>query len=177
MGKIISDIEVNKTLDDKGNIKERRISKREVTIENGEPSYIKLYTKVWMEFYGVPSAYKELFIALAMNMTACDSDDLEHSQLVNTCKPYDDIYMKACGWSSKDSLKKGLNALCACNAIKRVARGVYQINPSFAAKGKWLDGKDGDTAFSGVKKFVATFDFINGSMTTDVTYADEDEEL
>lgn len=175
MGKILSDVEVKQTMDGKGNIKERRVSQREVTIENGEPSYIKLYTRMWMEFYGVPGAYKDLFIALAMNMTACNCDDLEHSQLVNTCKPYDEQYMKLCGWTSKESLKKGLNALCACSAIRRVARGVYQINPSFAAKGKWLDAKDGETAFSGVKRFVAKFDFMNGGVTTDVTYSDDEE--
>ena len=71
MGKVLSDVEVKQTVDSKGNVKERRISKHEVTIENGEPSYIKLYTKMWMEFYGVPNAYKELFIALAMNMSVC----------------------------------------------------------------------------------------------------------
>ena len=51
MGKVLSDVEVKQTVDSKGNVKERRISKHEVTIENGEPSYIKLYTKMWMEFY------------------------------------------------------------------------------------------------------------------------------
>lgn len=175
MSKILSDVEVKQTLDGKGNIKEKRVSQREVTIENGEPSYIKLYANMWMEFYNVPSAYKDLFIALAMNMSPCVSDDLEHSQLVNTGKPYDELYMTSCGWKSKDSLKKGLAALCNCNAIRRINRGVYQINPSFAAKGKWLDGKDGNTAYSGVKRFVAKFDFTDGSVTTDVTYSEDDE--
>ena len=65
--------------------------------------------------------------------------------------------------------------MCNCNAIRRINRGVYQINPSFAAKGKWLDGKDGNTSYSGVKRFVAKFDFTDGSVTTDVTYSEDEE--
>lgn len=177
MGKIFSETEVTKTTDGNGQVKEHRISKHERFIENGEPAYIKLYTNMWMSFYDVPSAYKELFLEMASRMSPCDSVDLAHSQLVNTGKPYDDIYMNACGWKSKDSLKKGLNALCFCGAIKRVARGVYQINPSYAAKGKWLDGKDGNTAYSGVKEFVARVDFISGIIKTDLTYVEDEEDL
>ena len=70
-------------------------------------------------------------------MDYCDSDDLAHSQLVITGEPYRDEILEIMGWSDRDSLQKGLRALCECNAIRKVSRGCYQINPRFASKGQW----------------------------------------
>lgn len=86
----------------------------------------------------LPAAYRFLFFILAARMGYCDSDDLAHSQLVHTGKPYRDEIMEIMGWTNRDSLQKGLRALCECNAIRYVSRGCYQINPRFASKGQWL---------------------------------------
>lgn len=86
----------------------------------------------------LPAAYRFLFFILAARMCYCDSDDLAHSQLVHTGEPYRDEIMEIMGWTNRDSLQKGLRALCECNAIRYVSRGCYQINPRFASKGQWL---------------------------------------
>ena len=85
----------------------------------------------------LPAAYRFLFFILAARMGYCDSDDLAHSQLVITGEPYRDEILEIMGWSDRDSLQKGLRALCECNAIRKVSRGCYQINPRFASKGQW----------------------------------------
>lgn len=85
----------------------------------------------------LPAAYRFLFFVLAARMDYCDSDDLAHSQLVITGEPYRDEILEIMGWSDRDSLQKGLRALCECNAIRKVSRGCYQINPRFASKGQW----------------------------------------
>jgi hypothetical protein len=128
-----------------------------------------------MGMFDIPDAYKTLFLALAQNMSACDSADLEHSQMVFTGGPFSDHYMRLCGWKSKDALKKGLRVLCNCNAIRRVSRGVYQVNPTFAAKGCWLDGKGNETAFSGIKRFVTEYDWVNGTVKTIITHNDPEQ--
>jgi hypothetical protein len=175
MGDILKDIQFSQTVDANGNVTTSSKS-RLVSIEKGEPPYIKLYYKAWMGIYDVPDAYKTLFLTMAKNMSPCICDDLDHSQLVNTAGIYTDIYLRACHWTSKDSLKKGLKALCDCNAIIRVGRGVYQVNPTFAAKGKWLNGKVDATAFSGVREFTTSFDWANGTMQTTITTSADDDD-
>ncbi len=70
-------------------------------------------------------------------MGYCENKDLEHSQLVMTGEPYREEIMEIMGWGDRDSLQKGLRALCECNAIRKVSRGCYQVNPRFASKGQW----------------------------------------
>ena len=86
----------------------------------------------------LPAAYRFLFVVLAARMGYCDKDDLEHSQLVMTGEPFATEIRDIMGWGNRDSLLKGLRALCECNAIRKVSRGCYQINPRFASKGQWL---------------------------------------
>lgn len=104
-----------------------------------EPDYIKLYTEAWSGKSGnpIPVGYRPLFLELVTRMSYCEADDHEHSQLVATGGIYQNDIMKALGLTNRDSLQKGLKALCDCNAIRRVQRGTYQINPKYAAKGQW----------------------------------------
>ena len=90
---------------------------------NTEPDYIKLYTKMWAEFNGIPVPYRDLFLELVTRMTYCNSRDLENSQLVNTGRPWSDSIMAALGWKQR-MYQKGLRALCDCGAIRQVSRGV-----------------------------------------------------
>lgn len=140
-----------------------------------EPEYIKLYTDMWCRFNDVPEAYVRLFLSMVVRMSYCDANDLEHSQLVNTGKPWSDMLLKECGWKSPSSLKKGLQALCNCNAIRRISRGVYQINPNFAGKGLWKYNpklKQG-----GIADLVATFDFKNKTVDTKIVWGADEEYL
>ena len=123
--------------DEKGNVTEQTTIKETSFDKVQEPDYIKIYTNMWCEFKSVPVQYRNLFLALALRMSYCNKNDLEHSQLVYTGKPFSDELMKECGWTSYDSLMKGLKALCKSGAIKKIARGVYQINPEYAGRGGW----------------------------------------
>lgn len=122
-----------KVISEKTTLKTKRI------IKSREPDYIKLYIDTWQEGdkNKIPVSCRLLFLELATRMGYCDADDFKHSQLVTTGAPYQDDIMKALGWTNRDSLQKGLRALCDCNAIRCVSRGTYQVNPRYAAKGQW----------------------------------------
>lgn len=156
------------TDEDGKKIKEEKSVNTWSVTKTGEPDFIKLYPEAWMPkkktlakgesptgkktatvrgksaadeedtaHLTLPAVYRFLFIVLAARMGYCDCDDLKHSQLVMTGEPFATEIRDIMGWS-RDSLMKGLRALCECNAIRKVSRGCYQINPRFASKGQWL---------------------------------------
>lgn len=174
---ITQQIEERITVDAEGNETKTTLKTSRKQGRSTEPDYIKLYTKMWCEFNSIPDAYSKLFLALASRMSYCNTNDLENSQLVNTCKPWSEGILKECGWNSDVSLKKGLQALCKSGAIKKVGRGVYQINPSYAGRGTWQ--YDPKLNRGGVEDLVATFRFSTGEVTTDIVWADDgsDSEL
>jgi len=152
----------------KQTIKETSFSK------DREPDYIKIYTKMWCEFKGVPLSYRHLFLALVMRMSYCNSYDLEKSQLVNTCQPWANALMEECGWTSYDSLMKGLKALTNCGAIRKVGRGIYQINPNYAGRGSWKYNPS--LGQGGIKDLVAQFNFRTNEVETKIVWADDGED-
>lgn len=140
---------------------------------NDEPDYIKLYTKMWCEFNDIPMAYRELFLQLVTRMTYCNSADLGNSQLVNTGKPWSDSIMTALGWK-KSMYMKGLSELCKHNAIRKVGRGVYQINPQYAGRGEWKYNPRLERG--GVEDLVAKFNFKDKSVDTKIVWADDGDD-
>lgn len=165
MPKILTDTKTETKILKDGT-KTEHTEKHDVEITSGEPAYIKLYMDNWMmkdsDTYGgsngIPQRYRLLFLELAMHMSPCDYTDLEQSQIVNVYGKHKKIYMDAMGWKNDSSLKQGLKALCNCEAIRRVDRGIYQINPSYAAKGKWLNARaDKNPVFSGLKKLAESY--------------------
>lgn len=162
--------EVHTVEDSDGNI---TVDTKETVVQAlQEPDYIKLYTNMWCEFKDIPVAYRNLFLELVMRMTYCNSTDLEHSQLVNTGKPWNEEIMQKLGWKS-NMYQKGLKLLCDFGAIKKVNRGVYQINPQFAGKGAWKYNPKLNQG--GVKDLVATFNFREKSVDVHVLCADDGE--
>lgn len=138
-----------------------------------QPDFIILYTKVWCEYNDIPNRYRELFLQLAYHMSYVDSNDVDRSQLVVVSGPIKQDIMNALNWKEQ-ALRKGLKALCDCNAIiKRTDFGKdwYQVNPSYAARGAW-SAKNG----YGIKDFQVHFDMLEGMVQTVLT-TDEDEEL
>lgn len=156
-----------------GNIKTSSVEKVTNIQRNDEPDYIKLYTKMWCEFNGIPIAYRELFLQLVIRMTYCNSADLGNSQLVNTGKPWSTSIMKALNWKDR-MYQKGLKALCECEAIKKVGRGVYQINPQYAGRGEWKYNPRLERG--GIEDLVATFNFREGTINTKIVWADNGED-
>lgn len=135
---------------------------------NAEPDYVKLYTAMWCEFNAIPEAYRGLFLELVCRMSYCNAADLGGSQLVNTGKPWAEAIMKSLNWK-KSMYMKGLSVLCDCGAIRKVGRGVYQINPSYASKGEWKYNPRLERG--GVEDLVATFDFAKGTVDAKIVWA------
>lgn len=138
-----------------------------------EPDYIKVYTKMWCEFNQIPLTYRDLFFELICNMSYCNASDLEHSQLVYTGKPWSDCIMKHLGWK-KAMYQRGLSELCKCNAIRKISRGVYQINPSYAGRGEWKYNPRLNRG--GIESLVSTFDYVAGTVETKMQWADDGED-
>lgn len=174
MSKISSSIETTTTIDSHGNETSTTIEKTKKIEVSSEPDYIKLYTKMWCEFNDIPLSDRPLFLELITRMTYCHKGDLDHSQLVSTGGPFADAICQALHWKNKVSLKKGLQSLVKCGAIKRVARGYYQINPSYASRGEWKYNPRLDRG--GVEDLVATFDFKTKAVETKIVWADDGDQ-
>lgn len=138
-----------------------------------EPDYIKIYTRMWCEFNNIPTTYRDLFLQLVIRMTYCTSADLRHSQLVHTGTPWSEDIMQALGWK-KRMYQRGLKALCDCGAIRKVTRGVYQINPQYAGKGEWKYNPK--LQRGGVEDLVTQFRFKDGTVSTTILWADDGQD-
>lgn len=172
MAKIMTDIETVRQIDAQGN-ESKTVTEKTKAIEiSNEPDFIKLYTKMWCEFNSIPVQWRELFLQLATRMSYCNKTNPEESQIVHTCEPTASVICKTLGWKQKDSLMKGLRALQKCNAIKKISRGVYQINPSYASRGEWKYNPRLERG--GVEDLVATFDFRAGTVSTTITWTPDD---
>jgi len=173
MSAFMSTIEVITKIDSDGNEDTTKKEKSTSIVRNDEPDYIKVYTNMWAEFNGIPTTYRNLFLQLAIRMTYCNSNDLDNAQLVNTGKPYSDSIMNALNWKV-DMYKRGLRELVKVNAIRRVAKGVYQINPQYVGKGEWKYNSRLNRG--GVEDLIATFNFKDKKVDTKIIWADDGEE-
>lgn len=141
-----------------------------------EPDYIKLYTRMWCEFNGIPAKWRELFMQLVVHMSYAIKTDLKRSQTVVVYGGITEAICEACGWKDKSTLRKGLKALCDCGAIRRTEfRATYQINPNYAGRGAWKYNPRDNSG--GVEDLVATFHFKAGTVDTRVLWADETGEM
>lgn len=105
---------------------------------NTEPDYIKIYTGVWRENNQIPEKWRPLFMELATRMAGAEpltKSEADGGQLVYTREPYKTYICNALGIQSRQ-YQRGLADLCRCNAVKKVSRGVYQVNPQYAVRGK-----------------------------------------
>lgn len=166
--------ETERTINENGTLIEER-QKQKTIKKDQEPDYIKIYTRMWFDFKQFPTKYRELFLQLAIRMSYCNAIKPNQSQVVAVIGVIKDEIMEACGWKTVDPLTKGLKSLCDCGAIRRTSRGCYQINPEFAGKGPWR--YDPKLERGGVKDLVTTFHFGNGTVETDIFYADEDDQV
>lgn len=127
------------TVDSSGQIIEQHTEETYLHKDN-EDDYVKIY-KEFMECKAFPINYRELFMQLAIRMTYCNIDYPDSSQIVYVVGPTKKEIMAACGWQTETPLVKGLKVLCDCQAIRRVSRGIYQVNPYYASKGAWKYNK------------------------------------
>lgn len=160
--------------DAEGNITTTTTTKTKAILKNDEPDYIKLYTKMWCEFNAIPDKWRPLFFALVCRMSYASLKDETGGQIVHTIGSTGKAIIEECGWKNKDTLYRGLQALCECEAIKKISRGEYQINPQYAGKGPWhYNAKENR---GGVSELVAKFDFKNKKVNTKIVWASTDKQ-
>ena len=173
---IISKKEIQTVIDENGTERSTIKETTTKTEHSTEPDYIKIYTRMWCEFNQIPLTYRDLFFELVCHMSYCNAADLEHSQLVYTGRPWSDSIMQHLGWK-KAMYQRGLAELCKCNAIRKVSRGVYQINPSYAGRGEWKYNPRLNRG--GIESLISTFNYTEGTVKTKIQWADDgsDNEL
>lgn len=185
MATIETKVETQTYEDSEGNVTSTTKETTKKIERSTEPDYIKIYTNMWCEFNQIPHKWRDLFLQLAIRMTysnlpkdKCNSDGLfsgPGGQLVSTGKPYGDDICMALGWKVSDKtnnqLMQGLRELCKCNAIRKINRGVYQINPQYAGKGEWKYNPKADRG--GVEALTALFNFSEKDVSTNVIWADD----
>lgn len=171
---------VHEIEDASGNVVREETSRVEQMVKREEADYIKLYSRMWCQFYGIPEKWCRLFVALVCRMSyaCCSKEAIKNpnewgGQLVYVMKPHTDGIMRECGWKSLDPMYKGLKALTECNAIRKVCRGVYQVNPAFAGRGQWRYN-DNDKQ-GGIKNLIAKFNFADGSVETQIDWTMTDD--
>lgn len=173
MSKIITQTDTQTVIHPDGS-EEITTAEKTINIQpSNEPDFIKLYTRMWCEFNQIPLTYRGLFLELVTRMSYCNTSNLADSQLVNTGKPWSDDIMSTLGWK-KAMYQKGLRILCECGAIRKIGRGVYQINPSYAGRGEWKYNPRLDRG--GVEDLIAEFSFKDGKVKTSIIWADDGKE-
>lgn len=170
--------EIQTFTDEDGNVKETVKETTQKIERTSEPDFIKLYTNVWCEFNQIPLTWRPLFLELVAKMTYCDSKDLKASQIVFTGSVYADSIMEHLNIGRRQ-YQKGLRVLVECGAIRKIQnkRGVYQINPNYAGRGEWKYNPK--YARGGIEDLKAEFDFVNGTVITNIVWANDgsDSEL
>lgn len=164
------------TVDSEGNVITATTTKEShMLARSTEPDYIKIYTDMWCEFNQIPERVRPLFLQLAMRMSYCNSLSPEESQIVYTGGPAKKALMKAIKITNEKVLFRQLQELVECNAIRRITRGCYQINPQYAGRGAWrYNAKEQQ---GGIEDLVATFNFREGTVDTRIKWAAYDNSL
>ena len=175
MSTIITKKETQTFEDSNGNIQKTTKEITQKIQRSTEPDFIKIYTNMWCEFNQIPEKWRSLFLQLAIRMSYCRISATEGGQIVYTGKPQGDDICHSLGWEvsnkTNGQLMKGLRELCNCKAIRKINRGVYQINPQYAAKGEWKYNPRFDRG--GVEDLIAKFDFKNKIVETKIIWADD----
>ena len=146
-------------VDEDGVIREE--SSEIVKTTDREPDYIKLYLDCVCTFKGLSTALSPVLIGFCHFMTWADS---EHQKQMVFTNSYVKEQVAQMTGLKVDRVNKALKAIVDAGIFVRVPkkRGVYEVNPFIIAKGSWSD----------IKKLRANFDFVNGTITPEVTTAE-----
>lgn len=92
-----------------------------------EPEYIKIYTQKWKE-----KPIQKPYLNLFMNLVNY-AEQTEDGLTVSVVGPIKEKICENlnCG---KANVNKGLKALREAEAIEKISRGLYRINPEYARK-------------------------------------------
>lgn len=139
--------------------------------KSGEPDYIKIYTDMWCSYNAIPDRWRSLFLQLAIRMTYADATSREGGQVVNITGPTKLSILKTLGWK-ENNFRKGIQKLCECHAIRRISRGWYQINPSYAGRGEWRYNTKKEQG--GIENIITKFNFKDKTVDTQIIFAEDD---
>lgn len=101
-----------------------------------EPPYIKVYLQDIMYLSDLSGRFVALMISLLKRANYADDERPMCVALVPDIK--NDI-MKECDWTSVGTLNNAINALINGGLVKRVGRGLIQLNPNLFGIGRWED--------------------------------------
>ena len=126
-----------------------------------EPDYIKLYIDTVLTFKGITTALNPVLIALCKHMTYADRDQIVYVNAYTKSRIMEDTGLKL------KRVEQAIRQFADAGIIMRVSRGVYRVNPNIIARGNWND----------IKRLRATFDFVTGSVQSDIQLGDEPTDL
>lgn len=135
-----------------GEIYEETTTKDIEYYTDGEPPYVKIYFETILAFKGLPASMSTVLIAICKRMSWGD-----HDQIVYINKFSKTAIAKEVGISIK-RLEQIIKDMTRVEIMKRIERGVYQVNPRVAARGRWKD----------IKKLITHFDFLENNITYDI---------
>lgn len=138
--------------------------------KSDEPSYIKIYTDMWCSFNQIPEKWRPLFLSLACRMSFANREKTSEygGQVVHPIGRTAEEIVRECGWKTMGPLYEGLKALADRGAIRKLGRGEYQINPSYAGRGSWLYNQRDHQG--GIEDISTTFQFRSGKVDTKIKW-------
>ena len=100
-----------------------------------EPDYIKVYIEAMTQFITAREQGMEtdLLLEMAKRMPYANSSDANQVAMVGTIKQSIAKQLN----TTVGTLDVILNRLCKKDLIRRVGRGIYELNPIIFAKGPW----------------------------------------
>lgn len=122
------------------------------TERSDEPDFVKLYLDHLAIFNGTDLSINPVLAELLRRATYADSQN-PHRVVVNAFIKQEiaDIV----GYKNTKSIDNAISSFVKANYLKRIARGVYELNPYYFGKGSWKD----------IKKLRATYDYVNHTVT------------
>lgn len=142
---------------------------------NEEPDYVKIYTGMWCEFNQIPLNVRPLFLEMVSRMTYADYGNTTEAggQVVALAGPVAKAIQKRL--DIKESMfYRQVKTLVDCGAIRKISRGFYQVNPSYAGRGLWKYNPKKKQG--GIENIIATFNFKDKTINQRITYAEDGDQ-
>ena len=133
-----------------------------------EPEYVKLYIDCVLAVNGLRKGLNPIFLAFLPYMSYADANSVDGGQVLFINKAMKNIIAKKLN-IGLESINKAISEFTKAGLFKRLAVGMYQINPNIVGRGEWKD----------IKNIRATFDFASKEIVADIIKneeADSDEQ-